>query len=83
MKTGAMYALTFGVYLVFLLLLAAVIFFVDDEDTRMLGMSGVASGLMLVTMIMAVVFLRSGKTERYQEMLEERRKSEEEWEKKE
>ena len=76
MRTGVMYAVATVVYLIFVALLAAVIVFVEDEGGRLLGMSALSSGIMLATLILALVFLRRSNVEKYQEMLEEREKKE-------
>lgn len=80
MNTRTMYVLSFAVYLVFVIALIATLFFFDlEEDSRLMAMYVLSSGLMVCTLILAVVFMRSNASDRYRELYMEQDKD---WEKK-
>ena len=77
MNTRTMYAIAFTVYLVFVAALIASIFLLSgNEESQLLAMS---SGLMVCTLILAVVFMRDKSSERYRELYMEQ---DQDWEKK-
>ena len=80
MNTRTMYAIAFTVYLVFVAALIASIFLLSgNEGSQLLAMSLLSSGLMVCTLILAVVFMRDKSSERYRELYMEQDKD---WEKK-
>lgn len=81
MKTRTMYIVAFGVYLLFLLAFAMlVMFYRGNEDAMVMGMSLLSSALMVVTLILAVIFMRRSPSERYEDRYTE--KANGDWEKK-
>ena len=80
MNTRTMYVLSFAVYLVFVIALIATLCFFDlEEDSKLMAMYVLSSGLMVCTLILAVVFMRSNASDRYRELYMEQDKD---WEKK-
>ena len=87
MNTRTMYAIAFTVYLVFVAALIASIFLLSgNEESQLLAIHFIAtiagnqsSGLMVCTLILAVVFMRDKSSERYRELYMEQDKD---WEKK-
>ena len=80
MNTRTMYVLAFSVYLAFVVALIVLMFFFNgDEGTQLMGMYALSSGLMVCTLILAVVFMRDKSSERYRELYME---GNEVWEKK-
>jgi multisubunit Na+/H+ antiporter MnhC subunit len=80
MKNRTMYAVAACVYLLFLAALVLVIVCSKDQDSMVMGMTLVSSGLMVVTLILAVIFMKRSPSERYEELYA--KKENEEWEKK-
>ena len=80
MKNRTMYAVAAGAYLLFLAALVLVIVCSKDQDSMVIGMSLVSSGLMVVTLILAVIFMKRSPSERYEELYA--KKENEDWEKK-
>ncbi len=80
MKTRTMYAVAAGVYLLFLAALVLVIVCSKNQDSMVMGMTLVSSALMVVTLILAVIFMRRSPSERYEELYA--KKENEDWEKK-
>ena len=80
MKNRTMYAVAAGAYLLFLAALVLVIVCSKDQDSMVMGMTLVSSGLMVVTLILAVIFMKRSPSERYEELYA--KKENEEWEKK-
>lgn len=80
MKTRTMYAVAAGVYLLFLAVLVLVIVCSKNQDSMVMGMTLVSSALMVVTLILAVIFMRRSPSERYEELYA--KKENEDWEKK-
>jgi len=80
MNTRTMYVIAFTVYLVFVAALIASIFLLSgNEQSQLLAMSFLSSGLMVCTLILAVVFMRDKSSERYRELYMEQDRD---WEKK-
>lgn len=81
MKTRTMYVVATVVYLLFVMALVLVIMlYRNNEDTMIMGLTMLSSGLMVVTLILAVIFLKRTPSERYEELYA--KKENEEWEKK-
>ena len=80
MNARTMYVLSFTVYLVFVIALIATLCFFDlEEDSKLMAMYVLSSGLMVCTLILAVVFMRSNASDRYRELYMDQDKD---WEKK-
>ena len=80
MNTRTMYVIAFTVYVVFVAALIATIFLLSgNEQSQLLAMSLLSSGLMVCTLILAVVFMRDKSSERYRELYMEQDRD---WEKK-
>lgn len=68
MSTRVLYAVAILAYLLFLGGLAAAIFMVDDETTRLMSMSFLSTGLLTFTVLFAVFLSRGNANERYREL---------------
>ena len=80
MNTRTMYVIAFTVYVVFVAALIATIFLLSgNEQSQLLAMSLLSSGLMVCTLILAVAFMRDKSSERYRELYMEQDRD---WEKK-
>ncbi len=81
MKTRTMYVVATGIYLLFVMALVLVVMlYRNNEDTMIMGLTMLSSALMVVTLILAVMFMKRSPSERYEELYT--KKENEEWEKK-
>lgn len=81
MKVRTMYVVAAGVYLLFLFVLILLIMvYRGNEDSMVMGMTLLSSSLMVVTLILAVIFMKRSPSERYEELYA--KKENEDWEKK-
>jgi len=79
MNTRTMYAIAFTVYALFVAALIVTLFyFHGDEGMQLMAMYALSSGLMVSTLILAVVFMRDKTSDRYRELYME---GDDDWEK--
>ena len=68
MNSRTMYVIALAVYLLFVIALIALMMLVSDESAKLMGMYMLSTGLMVATMILAIIFMRDSNSDRYREM---------------
>ena len=68
MRIRTMYVVAAGTYLLFVAALVLVIIFSRDQDSMLMGSAMLSSALMVVTLILAVIFMKNSPSERYKEL---------------
>ncbi len=73
MNNRTMYLIAFSVYMVFVVALVALyVFYQGNQEAQIMGMYFLSSGLMAVTMILAVIFLKEKDKQAIRERFEMR-----------
>ncbi len=84
MSNRTMYIITFSVYLVFVIAFLAVYFLLkDDQDAQIMGMYILSSGLMGITVILGLIFLREKDKQYIHERVETMLSEDDGWDRKE